>query len=330
MSNRIFCFDPTKYRDHFLKEGYVHIKGGVTEEFYNELVKQVEENMRTRTMKEFAIGDKQQAMYSFPEGGDYINEVKQAVSTVVGLPAEKIVMSERHIKAYDAGADPNPKAHKDRYASEISLGLSVHVKEGSTLVLYPYDENDINPFNASVHLRASFSPETAPEPKLARGRRVEIKDAARDVIMFRGHSIWHLRANPALTTMLYLKLNALNCDPLGEDSLTAQYRERSLALVESSDTDLAGMVPLIGRRVDFFHKHYDRHWQEVPGVVLFGEKHFTVDEDEWRLLHAIDSKRTVSEALRAAELPQTGAGPDKIRRLARRGVLDLVKAADWK
>jgi hypothetical protein len=328
MADRIFCFDPLKYKDHFDKHGYVHIKQGVTQEFYDKLVVQVDENMRTKKMKEFAIGDKQQAMYDFPPGGDYINEVKQALSVVVGLPAENIVMSERHIKAYDAGADPNPKAHKDRYASEISLGLSVHVKEGSTLVLYPYDENDINPFNASQHLRASFSNETAPEGALAKAKRIEINDAPRDVIMFRGHSIWHLRANPALTTMLYLKLNALNTDPLGEDSLTPMFKERTTKLVESGDGELAKLVPLIGRRVDFFHKHYDRHWQEVPGVVLFNEKHFTVDDEEWRLLRAVDGKRNVADAIRTAEMTGTnGITPlSKVRRLARRGVLDLISS----
>src|ERR1041384_3312026 len=44
-------------------------------------------------------------------------------------------------------------ARKDRFASEISVGLSVHVKEGSTLELYPYDELETNPFNTTVQLR---------------------------------------------------------------------------------------------------------------------------------------------------------------------------------
>lgn len=323
MANKLFSFDPAKYAAHFAEHGWVHIKAGVTEDFYRKMVVQVEESMKSKVMKEFAIGDKQQAMYEFPEGGDYVNELRQHVGGVVGLPAEQLVFSERHVKAYDAGADPNPKAHKDRFASEFSVGLSVHVKEGSTLVLFPQDELDINPFNTSQQLRASYSPETAPDGRLAKARRVEIKDAARDVILFRGHKIWHLRANPALTTMLYLKMNALHCDPLGEDDRTEAFKQATLKAAEAVDAELERKVVQIGRRVDFFHRHYDRFWQEVPGVVLWGEKHFTLSEPELQMLRAVDGKRTVADCIRAT---QAGAGLSmaNVRRLARRGVIDLT------
>jgi hypothetical protein len=328
MSNKIFDFDPSQYAEHFAREGYVHIKGGVTQEFFDKLVRQVEHNMKTKVMKEFAIGDKQQAMYEFPDDGTvYAEEVCEKVGAVCGLPAKDIVLSERHIKAYEANADPNPHAHKDRFASQISLGLSVHVKEGSTLVLYPYDELDINPFNTSRELRASLSPDRYPEPRLAQARRIEIKDAPRDVIMFRGHKIWHLRANPANTTMLYLKLNAFNCDPLGEDRRTAQLRKLTEVSVGLSDEQLAESIALIGRRVDYVHRMYSRNWKELIGVVLWGEKHFTIDDDELKLLQSIDGRRSVASVAAAVN----GAGNrklvlDKVRRLAKRGVIDLVPA----
>ena len=155
MSDQMFVFDPSKYAEHFAKHSYVHIRGGVSEAFHAKLVKQVEENMQSKKMKEFAIGDKQQAMYEFPEGGDYAQELCDKIGAVCGLNSDDIVISERHIKAYDADAQPHPNAHKDRYASQISVGLSVHVKDKSSLVLYPYDENDINPFNTSVAMRAN-------------------------------------------------------------------------------------------------------------------------------------------------------------------------------
>jgi hypothetical protein len=215
MSEKMFEFIPALYAEQFAREGYVHIRGGVTESFYRKAVAQVEENMKSRLMKEFAIGDKQQAMYEFPEGSDYLAELRQSVGAVCGIRPDEIVVSERHVKAYDATAAAEPNAHKDRFASQISVGLSIHVREGSKLVLFPYDETDINPFNTSVQLRASLSPDRYPEPQLKEARRVEILDQARDVIIFRGHKFWHLRSNPALTTMLYLKLNAFNCDPLG-------------------------------------------------------------------------------------------------------------------
>jgi hypothetical protein len=325
MFEKMFNFDPSKYADHFAREGYVHIKAGVTETYYEKVVKQVEENMRTKLMKEYAIGDKQQAMYEFPAGGNYPDEVCNAVAAVVGKDAKTMVLSERHIKAYDANAVAEPLAHKDRFASEFSVGMSVHVKEGSTLVLYPYDEREINHFNTSQQLRTSLSPDRYPEAALKRARRVEIKDAARDVIIFRGHSMWHLRANPALTTMLYLKMNSFHCDPLGEDRLSEGFRKATLATVELPDEKLEQAVIKIGRRVDHFHKFYNRDWHELPGVILFNEKHFTLDNDEWKMIQAIDGVRTVSAVLHAAgESTPRAEKLSKIRRIARRGVVDLI------
>jgi hypothetical protein len=325
--NRIFCFNPADYRAQFERDGYVHIKQGVTEDFYRKMAAQVDESIRHKQMKDYAFNDKKQAMYEFPEGGNYIEEVCEAVAGVTGLPADEILMSERHVIAYDADATAEPDAHKDRYASQISLGLSVHVKEGSTLVLYPEHELDINPFNTSRELRTSMSPDRYPEPRLKKCKRVEIKDSARDVILFRGHKIWHLRANPALTTMLYLKLNAFNCDPLGEDRKTEGMRKQTQALAEVPEAELEKLVPLIGRRVDYMHTMYSRDWQEIPGVMLFGEKHFSLDDHEMKFLRAIDGKRTVGLLARAAsehtDRATTLAG---IRRMARRGVIDLVPA----
>jgi hypothetical protein len=325
MSESMFTFDPAKYAEQFASEGWVHIRAGISEDFYRKAAAQIEQSMKAKLMKEFAIGDKQQAMYEFPEGGDYVQEVRQTIGSLCGLPVEDVVLSERHVKGYEATAAAEPHAHKDRYASQISCGMSIHVREGSTLVLYPQDENDINPFNTSVQLRASLSPEQYPEPKLKKAKKIEIADQARDVIIFRGHKFWHLRRNPALTTMLYLKLNAFNCDPLGEDPRTPEFRKRTEQAVELADALLEKALPLIGRRVDYFHKHYTRDWREVPGVVLWGEKHFSIDEEEMRALKAIDGNRDVA-AITAAmgESSDRAAKLAKVRRLARRGVIDLV------
>src|SRR5262245_17555789 len=101
MHERMFNFDPTRFSEQFAREGYVHIRGGVTESFYAKVVEQVEQSLKTRLMKEFAIGDKQQAMYEFPEGGDYVNEARNAVGAVCGIAQKELVLSERHVKAYE-------------------------------------------------------------------------------------------------------------------------------------------------------------------------------------------------------------------------------------
>src|SRR5438067_389013 len=94
----------------------------------------------------------------------------QRMSQQVDDYLEARVLSERHIKAYDADARPEPDAHKDRFASEISVGIAIRVQPGSTLVLYPYDEVGVNPFNSSAELYASLSSTEHPRVALRSAR----------------------------------------------------------------------------------------------------------------------------------------------------------------
>ena len=70
------------------------------------------------------------------------------------------------------------------------------------MVLYPYDELEVNPFNSSTELRRSLTGCRVPESKLAGARRVEVEDAPGDVVIFRGHAIWHQREDGAGTAVL--------------------------------------------------------------------------------------------------------------------------------
>jgi hypothetical protein len=248
-----------------------------------------------------------------------------AVARVCGLDPTSLVLSERHIKAYEPKAIPDPLAHKDRFASEVSVGFSVKVPEGSTLVLYPYDELDVNPFNSSTELRASLKPEDLPEVTLKNGRRIAINDRPRDVIMFRGNAIWHLRSKPAGTVMLYLKLNSFNCDPLGEDPATTAFRKRTQDLLTQADAHFEAMVPLLGRRLDYVQRRCNRDWKEVIGVILWGERHFSIDEDDLRALQAVDGRRTVRDIVEAMNDELSwNVRSGKLRYLAARGAIDLV------
>jgi hypothetical protein len=88
---------------------------------------------------------------------------------------------------------------------------------------------------------------------------------------------------------------------------------------------LAGQVAVLGRRVDYLHRRFSRDWQELPGVVLYGESHFTVEEDEWQLLRALDGKRPLRDVLqRLADPPRHARLLAGVRRLAWRGVIDLL------
>jgi hypothetical protein len=324
---RMFTFDPAEHAAAFAAQEYVHIRQGLTEEFFAVVCRQVDEYQRASPLgQKFAIGDKQQALYHFPDEGDCLGQFLDAVAGVAGLDPTRLVVSERHIKAYGADADPEPLAHKDRFATELAVGFSVHVPAGSTLVLYPGADRAVNPFQSSTELRASLPPERLPELTLRGVRPVEIQDRPRDVVLFRGSTIWHLRRRPARTVMLYFKLNAFHCDPLGEDPRAAEFRARTLGLAAADDARLAEAVPILGRRVDYVHRRYNHHWQEVLGAALYGERPVTLDEHEFRALRAMDGRRTVAAVARAVGLSPADLFA-RVRRLAGRGLVDLLPAA---
>ncbi len=124
--------------------------------------------------------------------------------------------------------------------------------------------------------------------------------------------------------MLYLKLNSYNCDPLGEDPASAATRARTIDLLSRPDAELADLIPQLGRRVDYVQRRYNRDWREVTGVVLWGQRHFTIDDDELRALQALDGRRSVREVIAAmGAIADAQALTRKLRCLAERGVIDL-------
>lgn len=326
VQNRMFDFEPATYAAQYASEGFVHIPKGLTEDFHARLLRHLESSFTSNRLAEFALGEKQQALYEFPDDGDHVTELFDVVSQVCGLDRRTMVLSERHFKAYEADAVTEPAPHKDRFASQVAVGLALAIPPGSKLVLYPYDHVQANPFNSSGELRGSLSPDRLPEVVLNGARRVEIEDAPRDVVMFRGNAIWHSRSNAANATLLYLKLNAYNCDPLGEDPRTAQRRRETESMLEASDGDLQLAVPLIGRRVDYVSRRYSREWGEVIAAVLWSEKSFLLDPQELLALQAMDGYRTVTDVIRVMG-SSLEEGLKKIRRLAAAGVVDLASDA---
>jgi hypothetical protein len=322
--SKMFGFDARNYTDAFAEQGYVHIPEALPEEFHAQLVKYVEDSFDKKHLREFARGDKQQAMFEFLELEHY-DELRQAVATICGVEADSLNLSERHIKEYEPGADPYPLAHKDRFGSEIAVGFSIRVPDGSTLVIYPEHDFSVNPFNSTAELRSSFSPTLLPDTALKSAPRVEIQDRPRDVQIFRGNSMWHLREHGAGTTVLYLKLNTYNCDTLGEDPYSSEMRQSTLSMVNSSQSTWAANIPVIGRRVDYIHRRYNRDWTELFGVVIYGQPHTTITEAEFELLRSMDGHRTVADI--SWELEESGRVGDvrgAIGQLAQRGIVDLL------
>lgn len=83
-----------------------------------------------------------------------------------------MTLSERHLKGYFDDTPVEQIPHKDRFASQVSVGLSIDIPEDSVLVLYPHDHVSANPFNISGALPASLPDHQRPERIAAEGEEV--------------------------------------------------------------------------------------------------------------------------------------------------------------
>jgi hypothetical protein len=325
---KIFAFDPVAYRDEYQSRGWLHLRNGIDPDFFAVLREFAEESFGEHKVKGRAIGGKkEQSLYEFPENVDFPGELFDVVATLCGLNRPTMTLSERHIKAYDADADPEPPAHKDRFASQVSMGLSIDIPADSRLILYPFEYRDANPFNVSATFRDSFDPDQRPEVILKTAKEVEINDSGGDVVIFPGSSMWHLRRNAAGARNLYLKFNDFNSDPLSEDPSTAGRRARTLEALASDGRRLTGMVPVVARRMDTVARQYTRNrWEEVLLADVWGEDPVRLTEVQFEILRVVDGKRNFGAL--GEELANTGLSAEEVRaeivRLARRGVLDLI------
>jgi hypothetical protein len=323
---KIFAFDPIRYRAQFEAQGWVHIKGGIDAEFLAVLQDFARASLAETRLDSFAIkGKKEQSLYTFPPDVDFPDELFDAVTAVCGLQRERMTLSERHIQAYERDADPEPPAHKDRFPSRISIGLSIDIPPESQLVLYPYDERAINPFNTSAGFRRHLQSSELPEVVLKGAREVVLDDAAGDVVMFHGSSTWHLRRSAARSVNLYLKVNDFGCDPLGEDPRTPAIRERSRELLADGGT-VGERTVVLSRRFDTVARVYTRNqWEGRLEAVVFGEPAFGITALQGEMIRSVDGGMRFDDLVRRVA---GGAEPEHVRRqalvLVERGALDLV------
>lgn len=325
----IFSFDPSEYREAFSRDGWVHIPGGMTPEFLAYLQDFAEQSLEATRLDAFAIkGKKEQSIFDFPDTVDYPGELFDVVAEVCGLEREHMTLSERHIQAYEANAEPEPAPHKDRFGSQVSVGFSIVVPEASKLVLYPYDCLDINPFNSSKTYYKSLAPDKLPSVALADAREVEIADRPGDVVMFHGSTTWHLRRNSANAINLYVKFNDFACDPLGEDPATPALQDATLRALEAGN-GRTQLVPTVSRRLDTISREYTRDaWREILWATVFGEEPFTISEQQLALLHAVDGTRSWRAVTAEAANGNPAENLDEaLAELVRRGVLDLQSTA---
>lgn len=323
---KTFSFDPSAYASAYADQGYVHIPSGVSAEFLayaREFLRRGDADLDSFAFK----GKKKQFLFEFPEG-DWPSGVKDAVAGVTGLDRERLTLCERHIKAYEETAAAAPPAHKDRLASEVAVGIPLHVAPGSTVVAYPFDELDVNPFNTTALWRNSLDEDQLPERVLRDKRSVELDVQPGDLLMFRGSSIYHERKQAAGTAVLYLKFNAMRLDPIGEDPTTGAQRTRSLALLEtSSDDQLLDLACEVSPQLHRVSRHYSRlRWTEVLQAYVTDQKEFRLSEDDFSMIQAADGSKTVRELIRGRGVPdsQLAQRLPAVRRLIRLQALDLL------
>jgi hypothetical protein len=324
---KVFDFDPSDYAETYRTHGWVHIPEGVSKEFHEVLLRYASDELDSHMLGDFAIkGKKEQSLFEFPGEVDYPNELFDIVAALCGLNRATMTLSERHIQCYEANAAPEPPAHKDRFPSQVSVGLSVDIPEESSLVLYPFEHRGVNAFNKAADFSSSLQPDERPEIVLKTAREVELKDRARDVVMFAGSSTWHLRRRAARSLNLYLKFNDFGCDPLGEDPRTAELRDRTMSVLQDSNGHaLDGLIPTLSRRFDQVSRVYLRNGQETLQAMLFGEPAFGITELQFQALRSLDGRRPLADVV--AELA-TQADPDEahaaVLYLADRGAVELA------
>ena len=324
---KIFAFDPADYREQYEREGWVHIKNGIHPEFLEVLREKTREHLEQSKLDAFAIkGKKEQALFEFPDFVDYPGELFDVVSELCGLERPTMTLSERHIQAYEPNAAPEPAAHKDRFASQVSLGFSIDIPAESKLVLYPYDYREINPFNSSAALYNTLQPDQRPEVILKSAREVVLDDEDGDIVAFPGSTTWHLRRNAANAVNLYCKFNDFHCDPLGEDPNTPVLRSRTLELLQQGDGELDRHVVVHARRLDLVTRHYTRQWQEALQANLYGEEPFALTEIQYRALQRVNGGRPLGELVDEVADGDRAAAQAELRRLAELGALDLLPA----
>lgn len=324
---KVFDFDPRALRDDYARQGWLHIRGGLTPEFLDYARDHIEQAAARDALQGEAIhGAKTQFVFGFPEDLDLRHEVHEVIAELTGLDPEALVLSERHIKAYLPDADPAPKAHKDRYASQVSVGLTIRVGEDSHVALWPEHERDNN-LHLTTGLRDSLMSDEAPEQRVTAEQAVTLHDQPGDVLVFPGSSTWHLRNNSASTTLVYLKFNDFGCDPLAEDPSTPVLREQTAALLEQDDLD--DLVPVLSRGFDSVSHETGREpGRETWAVNTWHDGDRTTRAVPGAFVPVLDA---VGDGRPVAQLAQDGVGGlsadqvrEAVRVLAERGALDLL------
>jgi hypothetical protein len=320
----LFGFEPDDHRARYQDDGWLHVPGGATSEFCEQVRGQVAAASTSGITRPGITVAKEQYLLELPQASDVVGELFDCVSTVCGLDRRRLTLSERHINVYGADADARPRPHKDRFASQVSVGVSIAVPPGSHLVLWLDDDRSANPLQRAG-ITETLHPDQAPEVVLAASRATTLFDSPGDVVMFPGSAVWHTRRNPAGAIVTYFKCNDFGSDPLAEDPGTPRVERVSCELA-ARDSTFRPAVPALSRRFESVtREHALRAGTVWLNVLVTGQAPKRITERELELLKAVDGQCTVNELIGKTWTDDATA----LRRLVALGALELAPADRW-
>lgn len=209
----VYKVDLESHKDALARDGYVLLKGVLSESFLDYLTRfygECNAGVHEEFSKWRVPGKKQQYVFEFPSE-DAAEQFRSGIAKLTGMAKERITISERHLKHYDEHAAEYPAPHKDRCASGISVGIPVHLGQGTSVCVFPSLDRSENTQEKAVFVEAA-NPE-----ELYATKGVRLCEEVGDVIVFEGSSMFHERSKPRGTAVLYIKLNDWGADPLGEN-----------------------------------------------------------------------------------------------------------------
>lgn len=317
---KLFAFEWSDYRCAFGRDGWVHVKDGIDPELLDVAREYSAGKVRSECRAATSmLLEKVRYVFDPPWDMDYEHGLFDFVAPLTGLSRDHMTLSARHMTICGSEAIPSPPPHKDRYSSQIVVGLSIVVPPGSHLVLYPDEERKAN---------LSSEQELLLEMDLPDSYGVEIYDAPGDVIVFPGSSMWHARRRSAGAAHLYFMLNDFDSDPLGEDPFTAARRSTTLTALSTSSEEFKAMVPVLSRRFDSVVREWSRARRGTSrSAIVWGLPPIELSYAEDSVLRSLGGGRSL-EAITVARADIGEEVVEKaLRRLARRGVIDLLPAA---
>lgn len=339
-----FTFAPREFTDDFKEKGFVHIRNGLNAEFLEfargQLVGCRESGQNELSAREIK-NKKKQYLFDLPKDAAFLGELFTTVAAITGCSESGMTLSERHLMIYDENAAPVPPLHKDRVASEFSVGVPLEPSAYDRIVLLPWSAREQNLLDNAVYCeRAPNSPPQSaeawnlaageyPQPsKIERPTLVELEARPGDVVVFKGSSIYHGRLYAARSSILYFKLNTMRLDPLGEDPLTDLLRQKTIEILRRRrDEELIESTVELSPRLEHISRQYSRlGWKSVLRASVSGEKEFTISDDDQSFLFALQGQRRVRDVLieLGVHNDQVISHAPRLRRLGTLGGIDFL------